>query len=196
MTTTANPRLPTRPEFAAKMRPDELELFDISTHEAGHAIRGLLLGGEVHTAGVYGGPRTGFQGRTRFRKSFDQHHISPVAHAGPHSHATWLHENRRPTIAQVDAVLAAGGCHDMAQIERVHAMSGGLLAVDKPSEDHLLNRIWPGVMMLAAELYRRGELDHDAVLAALGLTRESAAMQFADLRSGGTFRLRQAHTRF
>ncbi|WP_074353120.1 hypothetical protein [Mycobacteroides abscessus] len=73
---------------------------------------------------------------------------------------------------------------------------GGLLAVDKPSEDHLLNRIWPGVMMLAAELYRRGELDHDAVLAALGLTRESAAMQFADLQSGGTFRLRQAHTRF
>ncbi|SIG59530.1 Uncharacterised protein [Mycobacteroides abscessus subsp. abscessus] len=196
MTTLANPRLPTRVDFAAKMKPHELDGFDVAIHESGHAVRGLLLGGEVHTAGIYGGPVTGFHGRTRFREAFTREHVSPVAHAGPHSHASWVHGSRRPTIAQVDAVLAAGGCHDMAQIERAHAMSGGLLAVDKPGEDHLLNRTWPGVMMLAAELYRRGELDHDAVLSALGLNRESAVMKFADLRSGGTFRLNQAHTRF
>jgi hypothetical protein len=196
MATIVSPRLPTREEFARKMRPDELDSFDVAVHESGHAIRGLLLGGEVHTAGVYGGPRTGFQGRTRFRNPFDRHHISPVAHAGPHSHASWVHGSRRPSIAAVDAVLAGGGCHDMAQIERAHAMSGGMLTVDKPSEDHLLNRTWPGVLMLAAELYRRGELDHDAVLASLGLNRESAVMKFADLRSGGGFRLHQAHTRF
>lgn len=195
MSTTANPRLPTREEFVAKMRPDELELFDISTHEAGHAIRGLLLGGEIARAGVYQGLTTGTEGRTRFRQPFDRHHIPAVAFGGPHSHASWVHGGR-PTLGQVDAVLAAGGCHDMAQIERVHATSGGQLAVDKPSEDHLLKRTWPGVMMLAAELYRRGELDHDAVLSALGLDRESAVMKFADLRSGGTFRLCQAHTRF
>ncbi len=195
MATLAKPRLPTRTEFVAKMKPDEIELFDVAVHESGHAVRGLLLGGEIARAGVYQGLTTGTEGRTRFRQPFDRHHISSVAHAGPHAHASWTHGGR-PTLGQVDAVLAGGGCHDMAQIERAHAMSGGMLTVDKPSEDHLLNRTWPGVLMLAAELYRRGELDHDAVLASLGLNRESAVMKFADLRSGGGFRLHQAHTRF
>jgi hypothetical protein len=195
MATLANPRLPTREEFVAVAKSDELELFDVAVHEAGHAIRGLLLGGEIDRVGAYGGPRTGFHGRTRFRRPFDRGHVPAVAHAGPHTHASWTCGGR-PTIAQVDAVLAAGGCQDHDQILRVYGASGGLLTVDKPSEDHLLNRTWPGVLMLAAELYRRGELDHDAVLASLGLNRESAVMKFADLRSGGGFRLHQAHIRF
>ncbi|MFL0159527.1 hypothetical protein [Mycobacteroides chelonae] len=195
MSTTASPRLPTRPEFSAKMKPGELELFDISTHEAGHAIRGLLRGGEITTAGVYQGRTTGTEGRTRFRRAFDRHDIPPVAHAGPLAQAAWLHGDR-PSIIQVDAVLAAGGCHDHDQMQHVYAASGGMLSVDHPAEEHLIRRCWPSVLALAASLYQRGEVDHDDVLKALGLTRANAAMGLAMIRSGEAPRMHLSHQRF
>ncbi|WP_131727319.1 MULTISPECIES: hypothetical protein [Mycobacteroides] len=195
MTTIASPRLPTRVDFAAKMKPAELELFDLGTHEAGHAIRGLLRGGEIATAGVYQGRTTGTQGRTRFRRPFDRHHIPAVAHAGPLAQAAWLHSGR-PTVGQVDAVLADGGRCDQHELQQVYAASGGLLAVDHSAEEHLLRRCWPSVLALAASLYRQGEVDQDAVLASLGLTRANAAMGLAVIRSGESPRMHLAHQRF
>lgn len=195
MTTTASPRLPTRPEFAAKMRPDELELFDVGTHEAGHAIRGVLRGGEIARVGVYQGRTTGTDGRTRFRQPFARHDVPSVAHAGPLAQAAWL-AGGRPTLGQVDAVLADGGCHDHDEIHRVYAASGGLLTVDHPAEEHLLRRCWPSVLALAASLYQQGEVGQDDVLKALGLTRENAAMGLAMIRSGEAPRMHLAHQRF
>lgn len=195
MSAIANPRLPTRPEFSAKMKPDELELFDLGTHEAGHAIRGLLLGGEITRAGVYQGRMTGTEGRTRFRHPFDRHHIPQVAHAGPLAQAAWINGGR-PTLGRVDAVLAAGGCHDHDQMQHVYAASGGLLKVDHPAEEHLLRRCWPSVLALAASLYQQGEVDQDAVLASLGLTRANASMGLAMIRSGESPRFHFAHQRF
>ncbi len=195
MTTIANPRLPTRPEFAAKMKPAELELFDLGTHEAGHAIRGLLRGGEIATAGVYQGRTTGTQGRTRFRQPFAHLDFANVAYAGPHAQARWLHGDR-PSVGAVDAVLADGGCHDQAGLRRAFEASGGLLTVDHPAEDHLIRRCWPSVLALAAQLFQQGEVDHDAVLKSLGLTRANAAIGLAMIRSGESPRLHLAHQRF
>lgn len=195
MATTATLRLPTREEFVAVAKSDELELFDISTHEAGHAIRGVLRGGEIATVGVYQGRTTGTEGRTRFRQPFDRHHIPAVAHAGPLTHATWINGGR-PTLGQVDAILAAGGCHDHDQMQRVYGASGGLLTVDKPAEDHLIRRCWPSVLALAASLYQQGEVGQDDVLKSLGLTRENAAMGLAMIRSGESPRMHLAHQRF
>lgn len=195
MSAIVNPRLPTRPEFSAKMKPHELELFDVGTHEAGHAIRGVLRGGEIDRVGIYQGLTTGTEGRTRFRQPFDRHDIPSVAHAGPLTHATWINGGR-PTLGQVDAILAAGGCHDHDQMQHVYATSGGMLTVDHPAEDHLIRRCWPSVLALAASLYRQGEVDHDAVLKALGLTRANAAMGLAMIRSGEAPRMHLAHQRF
>ncbi|MFT8179230.1 hypothetical protein ACLXNF_16760 [Mycobacteroides chelonae] len=195
MATTSSPRLPTRIDFAAKMKPDEIELFDVGTHEAGHAIRGVLRGGEIATVGVYQGRVTGTDGRTRFRRPFDRHHIPAVAHAGPLAQAAWL-AGGRPTLGQVDAVLAAGGCHDHDQMQHVYAASGGMLSVDHPAEEHLIRRCWPSVLALAVSLYQQGEVGQDDVLKALGLTRENAAMGLAMIRSGESPRMHLAHQRF
>ncbi len=183
MTTTATPRLVTRPDFARKMRPDELEVFDLCAHEAGHAVRGVLRGGEVTAAGVFGGRVAPLHGRTRFREAFDQHHVAPVAHAGPWAQARWL-AGDRPTIGQIDAILADGGRCDQAQIHEVHAASGGWAAVDHAAEDRLLARCWPSVLSLAARIYSNGEVDHLAVLEALGLDRDTSAFGLASIRSG------------
>lgn len=194
-TTIATPRVLTRQDFARVARPSEIERFDLATHEAGHAIRGLLRGGEIATAGVYQGRFTGTQGLTKFRRPFDRHDIVPVAHHGPLAQAAWLHGDR-PTLHQVDAVLADGGRCDQHELQHIYAASGGLLTVDHPAEQHLLRRCWPSVLALAAKLYQQGEAGQDDVLKALGLTRENASMGLAMIRSGEAPRMYLAHQRF
>ncbi|MEC4857119.1 hypothetical protein R2325_16195 [Mycobacteroides chelonae] len=198
MATTATPRLVTRPDFARKMRPDELATFDLCAHEAGHAVRGVLRGGEVTAAGVFGGRVAPLHGRTRFREAFTRDHIPTVAWSGPWSQARWI-AGDRPTPGQVDSVLAAGGCHDHDQMLRAYAGSGGAARVDHAAENHLLQRCWPSVLALASKIYTNGEVDHLAVLEALGLTRDTAAFGLASIRSGSTplsFRLHTPFTRF
>ncbi len=102
----------------------------------------------------------------------------------------------RSTLGQVDAILAAGGCHDHDQMQQVYAASGGLLTVDHPAEEHLLRRCWPSVLALAASLYQQGEVGQDDVLKALGLTRANAAMGLAMIRSGESPRITLPYTRF
>jgi len=183
MATTTTPRLVTRADFSAKMRPRELEVFDLATHESAHAIRGLLLGGEIDRAAVYSGRVTPTHGTTRFRRAFDRDSIPPVAHAGPWAQARWL-AGGRPTPGQVDAILADGGRCDQAQIHEAHAASGGWAAVDHAAENRLLERCWPSVLSLAARMFQKVEIDHLDVLAALGLDRDSSAFGLASIRSG------------
>ncbi|SIL05597.1 hypothetical protein [Mycobacteroides abscessus] len=183
MATTATPRLVTRADFSAKMKPQELEVFDLATHESAHAIRGLLLGGEIDRAAVYSGRVTPTHGTTRFRRAFDRDSIPPVAHAGPWAQARWI-AGDRPTPGQVDSVLAAGGCHDHDQMLHAYAASGGVTRVDHAAEDKLLERCWPSVLSLAARMFQKVEIDHLDVLAALGLDRDSSAFGLASIRSG------------
>jgi hypothetical protein len=112
-----------------------------------------------------------------------------VAWSGPWAQARWL-AGDRPTPGQVDAILADGGRCDQAQIHEAHAASGGWAAVDHAAETHLLQRCWPSVLALASKIYSNGEVDHLAVLEALGLTRDTAAFGLANIKAGAAPRLR------
>ncbi|MBF9319826.1 hypothetical protein [Mycobacteroides chelonae] len=185
MATTATPRLVTRADFSAKMKRQELEVFDLATHESAHAIRGLLLGGEIDRAAVYSGRVTPTHGTTRFRRAFDRDSIPPVAHAGPWAQARWL-AGDRPTPGQVDAILADGGRCDHDQLLHAYAASGGWAAVDHAAEDRLLARCWPSVLSLAARMFQKVEINHLDVLAALGLDRDTSAFGLASIKAGST----------
>ncbi|WP_157897085.1 hypothetical protein [Mycobacteroides salmoniphilum] len=57
----------------------------------------------------------------------------------------------------------------------------------------------PSALALAAKIYALGEVDHDAVLAALGLNRDTAAFGIANIKAGqrpGTFTIRTPYMRF
>ncbi|BAX97131.1 hypothetical protein MSTE_01814 [Mycobacteroides stephanolepidis] len=198
MTITTTPRLPTRADLARRLKTRELDELDIAVHEAAHTVSGILSGGTLATALVTRPGRVvqHVHGLTKFRNTFDPYAHANVAYCGPWGQATWLDGLRRPTVATVDALLAAGGRCDAAAIDA----SGGMRrTIDVPALEHLMGRCWPNVLGLAGQLYSRGEITHDDALAALGLSRDNAPMGLACIKAGerpGTFRIHEPHMRF
>lgn len=177
-TTTATPRTITRRELATKVTADELTELDGGVHESAHAITAALMGGRVRNAFVTRpGKVVPLQGQTEFAPMSPDRNAA-VGFAGPWGGARW-EAGRRPTHHELATALAATSATDRKLLEA----GGGHRAVD-PNLANLLERCWPSVMRLAGQLFKLGEVRHEHVLAALGLTEENAAHGLAVIRSG------------
>lgn len=169
---------PKRPLTLADLTPREREHLELCVHEAGHAVAGVVLGGQLHNAVVTSSRIWGVNGLTKF--SDRPHGRDPeIAYAGPWSQARWR-AGRRPTQRELFTVLKAGGHKDEQALIASGGTHLGLSVVP------LMERAWPAVVRVAQQLHRSGEVTQADVLAALGISdgggRTSA--QLASLRAG------------
>jgi hypothetical protein len=169
----------------ADLTKAERERVDLAFHEAGHAIAGVLLGGQLRCAVVGDGRVFGPTGLTRF-DHLPASHDATVAYAGPWAQARWT-TGRRPTMRDLYAHMACTRHDSDAAVLR---RSGGTSAAAEVVP--LLERCWPSVVKLAVQVFRGGEVSHPDVVAALRLSRDPAtrAFELANIRAGaapGTF---------
>jgi hypothetical protein len=161
----------------ADLTPRERELIELCMHESAHALAGVVLGGVLRAATVSGGLRHGdISGLTTFEPvpGFNE---PQVAFAGVWAQARWRYD-RRPTQRDIFAVLDGTGRGD----DRVLSLAGGTAA--GAGIVPLLERCFPAIRRVAAQLYRESAVKHGDVLAALGLTEDTAPMGLAAIRSG------------
>lgn len=156
----------------------------MAAHEAGHAAVGVLLGGQVDVAETFDERwwATVGGGRCRFAP-LDGPPVSwsLIAAAGPVAEAV-ARFGSRPTLAQFDAVLASGGRSDVAAMRE-----GGADAVDSCREVlPLVLRVWPVVARLAVAMDGGRLVNHEAVVTALGLSRDRGLHGFEcqNIRAG------------
>jgi hypothetical protein len=172
----------TRGFTVADLTPAERDRIALAIHVSGHAIAGTLLGGELSRAVVGRSRVTGLQGLTSF-DDLAEWRWAAVAYAGPWAQARW-NAGRRPTLADLYSTLHAAGCaardSDAAVLNRNGGTAAGAEVVP------LLQRAWPAVTRLAAQLYRTGEVFPSDVVAALRLSRDAAtrAIELSMIRSG------------
>lgn len=181
----------------ADLRPAERLQIGTAAHEAAHAAVAVLSGAHVQRAEVLrGGPRTnpeGVAGVCRYGKLGDIAALrwSDITAAGTAGEAIWQH-GRQPTRTQLSALLDKNS-HDrdeLATLTRPHRETPmqPLTAVLP-----LVLRCWEPIARLASQLHHDGEIDHAAVLAALGIPSDADALHYAaSIRSGsrpGTFHI-------
>lgn len=164
----------------ADITASERAWLETCIHEAGHAVAGVALGAELRNAVVVRSRVAGVEGLTTFSdRPFGTDAL--IAYAGPWGQSRWRCGGR-PTMRELHAVLASTGCKD----ERV------LTASSYPDGTHngrdivpLLEWCWPAVARTATQLYRSGEADQCAVLAALGVDDGGGlcSVQLAGIRS-------------
>lgn len=156
-------------------------------HEASHAAACVLLHGEVRIATVTNSRVFGVEGVTHFTHLPDRIDAA-VTFAGIWGEARWMH-GRTPTSQQLHAMRQHNG-RDEARLRACTAefdvYGGDTLADARRTVPGLLNRAWPAVGHLAAKLYRDGEVSHDDVLTALGITDGGGpcSSQLASLKAG------------
>lgn len=169
----------------------DMDLLGVCVHEAGHAVWAVLSGGRVFSAAVVNSRTIGLRGTT-FCADLSRAFDASTALAGPFAEARWR-AGRTPTAAQVDAALRRSGGHSAVRSDRdVLTASGGMDAV--PSSFYwLMERCWPAVVAVAKTLVRGGEVVHDDVCAALGLSADEARhpYELAVLKSGEPLRVRE-----
>lgn len=162
-----------------RREPVSRDALAVCVHEAGHAVSGVVLGADFHTA-IVGELRDGLKGQAFF---YDRPHGSDVliAYAGPWAEARFLAGGRRPTQREFYTVLDDHGCRD----QRVLTAAGGFHA--GADVELIIDRAWPSVLAVARQLHRTGEAHHEDVCAALGVTDGGGftSVQLASLRSGG-----------
>lgn len=148
-------------------------------HECGHALAAVVLGGSrMIRAEVPLRPDAhGRTGWCVFSEAVPEHRRAEIAYAGPWCESRWR-ARRTPRLADVHAVLAAAGCRDHAS----------LIASGDPLPRHIeptLERLWPAVFSLAQVMNHRPVGRSDVLHALGGLTEETAALAFANIRAGG-----------
>lgn len=161
----------------------------VAVHEAGHAAIGALYGARVATALVArGGPRsTPDVGGACHFAAFDV--VTAMSHpliaaAGSVAQAIWLHGRREVTGAEIDALLAINTA-DARDLGTYAASTGEVV---RPRSDvlPLVQRTWPAIARLGAQLHREGTIVNSDVLAALGVTDSGGvtSSQLAQIRNG------------
>lgn len=162
------------------------EHLELCVHEAAHAVAGVVYGARLRSAVVASGRVIGNQGRTHFEPDdFPEYRRPEVAYSGSYGQAKFRAGGRRPTQRELYAVLDTCGYKDQHALVAAAAASatGDHSARDvKP----VIDRCWPAVITLAQQLRRTGQVRHDDVLAALGVTDGGGmtSVQLASLRSG------------
>lgn len=167
-----------RPLTLADITPREREHLELCIHEAGHAVAGVALGGQLRSAAVTDSRVMGVRGLTKFAET--PHGRDPeIAYAGPWSQARWS-AGRRPTQRQMYALFDGGGRGDCDAL----SLAGGTYL--GMSVTPLIERCFPAVIRVAQQLHRVGEVTQADVLAALGVDDGGGptSSQLAGLRSG------------
>lgn len=162
----------------ADVTPREREHLELCVHEAGHAVAGVALGGQLRSAVVTNSRVMGVRGLTAFAET--PHGRDPeIAYAGPWSQARWS-AGRRPTQRQMYALFDGGGRGDCDTL----SLAGGTYL--GMSVTPLIERAWPAVIRVAQQLHQAREATQADVLAALGVTDGGGptSSQLAGLRSG------------
>ena len=176
------------------MSAERFALAGMLTHESAHACLGCLFGGVVRTATA--NPKRATEiGGEHFADdldgvvSFSRRPTRPelMQLAGPVAHARFNAGGRRkPTRREVDRVLDDHGHHDLDAL----LASGATVTNVFAEVNNLVDRCWGSIVALAQRIHAEGEVGHDAVLDALGLTPETASHGLALIRGGarpGTF---------
>jgi hypothetical protein len=174
----------------ADLRPAERRQLGTAVHEAAHAAIGVLSGAVIDRAEVVrGGPRTnpdGVSGYCSYDRTFASDlRQADITAAGTAGEALW-HHGQRPSSVQLSALLEQNA-HDrdkLAALARPHRERPlDALTAAMP----LVLRCWGPIARLASQLHFDGEINHAAVLAALGIPNaEDAHHHAAMIRSGAT----------
>lgn len=178
MTTTGKPY---------RLTEADRERLGLCVHEAAHAVVGVLNGGTIERATLTKGGTDGTcdftadsfaKDRTRYRRAL-------VAAAGPVAAAIFAHGDV-PTARQLDAHLGAGDREEL-RLASLHSYASAdeQLWAALP----VVRQCWRPIGALAAQMFTRYEIGHDAVLTALGVTdRDESTVQarLAMLTSGWT----------
>lgn len=179
---TARPVRPTHPtRTASATAPADLDRLATCLHEAGHAVAGDALDAELQSA--YLAPEGillpgGRKGEAQFR---DHPHGTAelIAYAGPWAQAKFQ-AGGRPTQREFFTVMDTAGAHDARVLTAAGGLHLGAAVVQ------ILERAWPAVQTIARKLYNVGEVHHEDVCAALGISDGGGfhSGQLASLRSG------------
>ncbi|OBB21318.1 hypothetical protein A5761_03045 [Mycolicibacterium setense] len=139
-------------------------------HEAGHAVVGAMLGGEISTALVSNSRVNGLEGFVSWDRLPD-HIDARVSYAGMAAEGRWLY-GPRPTARQLRELQAYNG-RDGERLcaSAVRDMHANPTAEARMAVPPLLNRTWGAVVKVAQQLHASGEATHEDVCAALGLPK-------------------------
>lgn len=167
----------------ADLTPAEFDHAALCFHEAGHAVVGTVLGGEVSTAAVFAVDKYAKQPRQGVTKFADLStgREPAVALAGPWAEARWnIGGQRRPTLREVERVLGARGREDRRAIT-----AGGATVSDHFAElSVLMDRCWSPVVTLAQKLHSDREIHHEDVCSALGIPINDNGHHLSLIRGG------------
>lgn len=157
------------------------ELLATACHEAAHAVIAAAYGAVIDRAVVLppGATDADHLGKVTYI-SMPGRAEHPTMIGGSYFHSRFL-VGRKPTLAEVRAVLESNGCKDFAALR-----ASGVHVPDLTRYSTLFEYVSPAVVELARKLYLTGEADHADVMKVLGITDgggETSA-QVAHLRSG------------
>ncbi|WP_326544690.1 hypothetical protein QGN31_06555 [Mycobacterium sp. 2-64] len=140
-------------------------------HEAGHAVAAVLLGGRVHKAVLGERPRTEYD-------DLPDSVSARTTYAGPWAEARWL-RGRSPGPGDMQRVLPTTSL-DWQALVAAGGPAAGLAVIP------LLERCWPAVERVAAELLVKGQVGHDEICTALGVTDDGGpgSLELANIRAG------------
>ncbi|WP_349268970.1 hypothetical protein MPNTM1_04190 [Mycolicibacterium parafortuitum] len=169
---------------AYRLTSAERDRLGLAVHEAAHALVGVLHGATVERASL---TDDGQDGECTFTEdSFAHDHTryrrALVAAAGPAA-AAMFHHTDRVALRQIDAHLGAGDREEL-RLASLHSFS--------TSDEQLwtalpiVRRCWRPIGILAAKMFARHEINHDDVLAALGVTDSGgpSSVDLARIRNG------------
>lgn len=161
-----------RPLTRADLTPREKLHLRACIHEAGHAVVGAMLGGEIHSAIVTNTRLSGVKGFVKY-DHLPNHIDARVTYAGMAAEGRWLY-GPRPTTRQLRYLQSYNGSDTDAlcasAVREMHT-PGTPAAEARLVVPPLLNRAWGSVVKVAQQLHRSGEASHDDVCAALGLPK-------------------------
>lgn len=157
------------------------ELLERAVHEAGHAVAGALVGGRISRGYILPAGRTqdGVTGEVVMAEMPVGDLRGQIAYAGPWAQARFRAGGRWPTPDQLHEVMSTSG-----RLDRRHLCAS--VAGDGREVAELMDRCWPAVITVAKTLVRDGEIRHNHVVAALGLSEDESrhGFELASLRAG------------
>lgn len=173
----------------------ERKLLGLCVHEGSHAVLGVVAGGVLRSASVYGNRVTPGRPGTMNNSGLTLFDFVPqgrepeVAFAGPYAQARWL-AGKRPSMREVNASFDGGGCRDKEHL-RGAAMSQASVIVPT------IENVWPSIETVAKLLHRTGKATHPDVCKALGVTDGGGpgSTELSLIRGGavpGSFRVTRA----
>lgn len=166
---------------ATSAEVDDRELLERAVHEAGHAVAAVALGGRISHGYVLpaGRSRDGLFGRVTMAEMPVGDLRGQIAYAGPWAQARFRSGGGWPTPHQMHEVMSTAG-----QQDRKHLCAS--VSGDGREVVGLMDRCWPAVIALAKNLVHDGEIRHEHVVAALGLSDDATRQPFelASIRAG------------